>query len=845
MGKKRKQRRRGRPGQPRDGAAPGPAASARGVGLAQQNRASTEPATAAQATGGRAQPPTSALRSRVLTLSVRLGFFLIAGAAATLMLWPAWATVFPADGTVQLLGTDAFYHVRHAAYSFAHYPSLLRWDLGIYPHGARALYAGLFDTLIATAGRLVPWVVGTPDDIVRVAVFIPPLLGVLSFLVLFRLASAMHGRLAALLSGVSLLLFPAAFMTRMLLGFVDHHALEILLALLCLLGFERCLAVDRPWRRPAFLEAAPLSAFLFSWYGAPLYVLLAATAFVLVVTLRVGVGQEVQSTGRSALRYAVGAAIPTWALALVFPTLIMEQRALLLASAGFVGIGAGVPVYAAGLSLARRRFPGLLVAVVGLLVYIALFLVLGRIEYSKVSLLDHALAPKTGVVTEQVAVTWRAYVARGGAPALLAWLALPLVIYRAKKGRLQGAPGTLFAFLIVALWLRTHDYGYVAAACLALLAGFVGAELLPRRRGPRLAYAAVLGLAYVLPTWPLAWTKSPRVAEGTVRDLVSMTPAWRGALAWMRHELPELEQPIDAKVPPGDHPDHPPGNYGVRAFWEHGHAIAWLSRRPVLIGGAISGYDAGWFLNEDENEANSIARYVIVDAESGGQFFQLNAQFARSTLQNYIRVAGELELGGRRLRRWVYNPRYLRTLSGRFVDGEGRYLEHYRMVYVSPELAMLAWEALPNGSVWRRTTLLETPEDVAAARAIPRDRVRRSAFGVKYDTVTTSAIKVFEHVRGATLDLPAPPGEVVEVVLRLHARTADRTFEYSNRERAGRRGRVHIGVPYPSDGAPPYSDLVPLDARYEVRLGDGTRLGDVAVSREAVENGERIAVAAF
>ena len=49
---------------------------------------------------------------------------------------PARPVVLPGSGEVRLLGTDAYFHLRHTRFAVEHFPRLQRWDPGAhYPRG--------------------------------------------------------------------------------------------------------------------------------------------------------------------------------------------------------------------------------------------------------------------------------------------------------------------------------------------------------------------------------------------------------------------------------------------------------------------------------------------------------------------------------------------------------------------------------------------------------------------------------------------------------------------------------------------------------------------------------------
>jgi len=126
---------------------------------------------------------------------------------------------------------------------------------------------------------------------------------------------------------------PGPALPRTLLGFSDHHAAEIPLALLSLAG----LAWLGSGRRTggagrAALGAAPLALFTFTWLGAPLWIAIALTAAsLLVLGARLG-GGDARCAARGAGRF--GLALLAWITFVVWvrSELVMSAPLLVVAS---------------------------------------------------------------------------------------------------------------------------------------------------------------------------------------------------------------------------------------------------------------------------------------------------------------------------------------------------------------------------------------------------------------------------------------------------------------------------------------------------------------------------------
>jgi asparagine N-glycosylation enzyme membrane subunit Stt3 len=134
---------------------------------------------------------------------------------------------------IYLHGNDAYYHLRRILYTLNDFPSRLDFDPYInFPHGARAIWPPLYD--FAAALVLLPFHdPGNPRAVETAAVFLPPLLGASTVVVLFLLARRHFGNAVAWAAGLSLCVLSAHFHYSRI-GFVDHHAAVALAATLLL-----------------------------------------------------------------------------------------------------------------------------------------------------------------------------------------------------------------------------------------------------------------------------------------------------------------------------------------------------------------------------------------------------------------------------------------------------------------------------------------------------------------------------------------------------------------------------------------------------------------------------------
>ena len=185
---------------------------------------------------------------------------------------------------VNFLENDSWYHVRLAENQVRNFPHRVTFDPYAAPNGQYVAVAPLLDTIIATAvvatqGRDAPG-----RYIERVAALVPAVVGVLAVVAVWALATIAFDRRAGLIAGLLAAILPGHFLDRTLVGFVDHHALEVLLsfatlAALASLAAGLALTIGAA---SSLLLALFLGLYLLAWASGAYFVAILAVWIVLV-----------------------------------------------------------------------------------------------------------------------------------------------------------------------------------------------------------------------------------------------------------------------------------------------------------------------------------------------------------------------------------------------------------------------------------------------------------------------------------------------------------------------------------------------------------------------------------
>ncbi len=198
-----------------------------------------------------------------------LAITLVASAAFVIRVLPAWDAVFGGP-RVRFLETDAWYHVRLIEHQVRNFPWRLTLDPYAAPGGQFVPIAPLYDFISSAAVVLVHGRHASTNAVERVAAFVPPVLGALAVVIVWALARRAFDWRAGLLAAGLLAILPGHFLDRTTLGFVDHHALEALLALVILFAIVRALQESdllehRAWLRQAPMIGLALGLYLLTW----------------------------------------------------------------------------------------------------------------------------------------------------------------------------------------------------------------------------------------------------------------------------------------------------------------------------------------------------------------------------------------------------------------------------------------------------------------------------------------------------------------------------------------------------------------------------------------------------
>lgn len=590
--------------------------------------------------GSRASNATtpSALSDRPVAPLVLL--LLIAGAAALVRIFWDLPNVISAS-SVRFPSTDPWVHVRQVDYLVRNFPTALAFDpFGAYPKGQGVAVAPLLDYLTAVLAWLLGPIIPHPEPVHVICAFLPPLLASLTTVALYWIARSWFNRGVALFAALLFAITPGVHYTSSVLGFLDHHVLEVLLSTLTLGALAQAfrsaetLAHHAPSRfgsnrqmrslTRSLLFGLLLALYLLTWIGGSFLVLIVAAW-----TVCQAVAEHFKRRPTLPVSTAVVPGI-VLSLLIVLPfrnSYPMAGHQILTLCGSFL-VALALP--AASNLITRLELPrycfALFVAAVAtggtLTLYNANPYMFDRVLAGLGPAGAHTAAKTVGEVrslfwSEQgptLAPAWQLFAT--GYP--LALIGLVILVWRVlRHGRGHDVLLLVWSGAVLLAMMGQLRFGYYAAVNVSILAAFAcykaieNAAWIPqwlRTAAPsyesdipsedRAGAARPAHMQAEQPEAPrwsaaimLVWLGAiavvpPAYALGRVAgSFTGPSDAWVEALLWMRHNTPEPLGDADAYFAVPDRFDetgafvYPQSAYGVMCWWDYGYWVTGIARR--------------------------------------------------------------------------------------------------------------------------------------------------------------------------------------------------------------------------------------------------------------------------
>jgi dolichyl-diphosphooligosaccharide--protein glycosyltransferase len=529
----------------------------------------------------------------------------IVAVALAIRVYPEYGTVLGGK-EVNFVETDAWYHVRLVENQVRNYP----WRVTVDPYAADGgqfvPIAPLYDTLTSTAVVLLQGTNAATSAIDRIAALVPPVLGTLAVVAAWALGSQLYGSSAGLLGALLLATMPGHFLDRTMLGFVDHHALEALLALVTLFFLVRGSQTspgDRAWLRQSALAGFALGLYLLTWASGAFFVAIVGLWLFFVALLAV-------PAGRLAHTARLVGVCATIALALV---LIFQDPGMYRYGSQVLAL-AGLALLCLVVHTATRfeqtlpRRTAVLAAALAALAASALAVWLWKPDlFDQVAVDITRFTPNAARMAVLEARPlflysgqwdwWQPWIffKSGFYVGLVALVLFAGTVVRERK------PGDAlvwtFAVATLAATLGQNRFAYYLVPAFSILGGWLGDRVLEwggwfraRQEGPPVPLQRELAFLAVAATM-----FAPGISTAARADarMSGIAPFWLDAISWLRQHTPE---PFPAFG--GDayyyarYPRQPaPPDYTVMNWWDYGYLLTQRARRRRNAGREHRGRD--------------------------------------------------------------------------------------------------------------------------------------------------------------------------------------------------------------------------------------------------------------
>lgn len=492
---------------------------------------------------------------------------------------PSWSQVF-VDGQVWFRAVDPWYHMRLVDNMMANFPTPLQWDmLSLFPGGMHVGYFPLLSWIIASLGQVFNYEV--------VGALLPPILGALTLISIYFICRILWTSWVGLIACLLATILPTEFFHRSLLGFTDHHILEIFFSVNTILFL---ILLSRNGKlRWAVLAGISLGLYVSSWAGGLLLVALIWAWFLITFLYKL---REKEPIGLLCKNVSIvfGLGLLLFALNLPFVRGLAPYVVLL----GLVAVSPSL-FYLASKATSWKI---ILIATAGCLVLSGI-LAQALLPQIWINIRSTLISTLT-TIQEALPSGPRVIMSHYGISFLLGTAGLVLCI-KNKQNLLL----VLWGLLMLALMISQRRWSYYFAITNSILAGYF-IYLVSTWVHREAKHAVVIAMCVLL----FSTTLSSAISISRLPIL--LTNDWYQACVWLRENTPEVEGYYDSEAEEID--------YGVLSWWDFGNWITRVGRRAPCSNPMAQRLNIQWnvFLAESEEEANTYLdniEYIIVDED--------------------------------------------------------------------------------------------------------------------------------------------------------------------------------------------------------------------------------------
>jgi oligosaccharyl transferase (archaeosortase A-associated) len=630
-------------------------------------------------------------------------------------------------------GTDTYWYIRNIENLLHHFPHFNSFDPYIfYPGGGVGLVRPFLAWLTSAIILLVSQGAPTLHTIEVVGAYMPTILGTLTLIPVYFIGKELFNRWVGVISAALAAILPGEFLSRSLLGSIDHHVAETLFSTVCILFLimaikrarERDISFGHILRRDwstitkplvyTLLAGIFLGIYLLTWQGGLLFV------FIIFAYLVIQFVVDHLRHKSSDYLCIVGTPLFLIAYLMLLPVLgvgniDINHAAMLVAIMTPVALSI-ISRLMAGRALKPVYYPLTLLGLAGIGL-VALYGINPSLFQSMLNLFS-IFAPGGAMLTVRevqsltVGIAWSSFTTSF----FISFISIAMLIYFAFKEK--SADKTLFlvwSIIMLIANLSQRRFGYYYAVNAALLTGYFSWKMLDiaglsrllakskevveavkvkkfKRKSrekakpktfmqPRGAWVRVIVVGIVI--FLFVFFPNILVITTVSTAQIEMDEGWYTSLLWLKDNSPEPFGDPNFYYELYETPFHyPESAYGVMSWWDYGYFIMQIAHRiPNANPGQAGAVQAGQFFTaQNESSANELAdelgtKYVVIDSLMPTGKFHAMVDWAgrnESEFFEYYGVPPKVSGGDPQQLFLLYNPAYYRSTVVRLYNFNGQ-----------------------------------------------------------------------------------------------------------------------------------------------------------------------------
>ncbi len=521
-------------------------------------------------------------RNWIILLSIVAG-------AILLRVIPQWNNVI-IDGQVWFRGVDPYYHMRLVDNMVHNFPYPQYQDIfTVFPLGVKVGFNPLMSWIISSVG-----VVGLDYNLF--AAFFPSIVGGLTLIPVFFIGKELFSKKVGYLACILVAILPTEFLHRTLLGFVDHHALETLLATTTV--WLLILMMKHNGIKYPILAGVTLGAYLLNWAGGHFLVLTLLAWFIIqIIYYRLKDLPENNLCRNMLLVFGIAFGMYLPYLRFTLNTQIMTYLPFVLACfTPFWLWNKGTKTFTV-VSMAITLFISAATLYTSYL-YVPVMLEIRSVFHGGATSISEATPSSMGTLLYTTGIVFFLFLSG-------------LVCYFREKNK--SILLIVWAIVLLAATIGQRRWGYYFAIPMSLIAAYFTFYVSRWVSKNSRSFATAIIIVFIVVTSIRGTVAVSSLSNNIDED-------WRNTLTWMREETPVPH--IDDNAYYDVAPIHNV-NYGVLSWWDYGHWITQVAQRTPCSNPAYQNPSEGtrFFCSTTEEEALKEIeplgeiRYIIITEE--------------------------------------------------------------------------------------------------------------------------------------------------------------------------------------------------------------------------------------